>query len=62
MVQAGAGRQDVRILRGSCCAAVPGPVIAVVGVVVAVGLVVLAVVGDKIVQCEAIVAGDDIHR
>ena len=44
-------------------AAVPGPVVvAAVPAVLAVGLVVLVVVGDKVLQGEAVVAGDEVDR
>ena len=48
---------------GAFGAAVPGPVVAgAVAVVLAVGLVVLVVVGDEVAQGEAVVDGDQVDR
>jgi hypothetical protein len=58
-----AQRQDGRVLRLALRAAVPGAVVALaVLVVLAVGLVVLLVVGDQIAQREAVVGGDEVER
>src|SRR5262249_21746415 len=52
---------DGRIVGRSLDATVPaGVVVGAVAVVLAVGLVVLAVVGDEVVEREAVVAGDEV--
>ena len=54
-------RQYRWVLRGAFDPAVPGPVvIAAVTVVLAVGLVVLGVVRDQVVQGESVVGGDEV--
>ena len=58
---AGPQRQDLRVVGRALDAAVPGPVVALaVAVVLAVGLVVLLVVGDEVAQREAVVRGDEV--
>ena len=58
---AGAQRAHLRIVGGSFHAAVPRQVVVVaVAVVLQVGLVVLAVVADQVLQREAVVAGDEV--
>src|SRR4029077_7160261 len=55
--------QDGRVVGGAFDAAVPGPVVvAAVPVVLAVGLVVLVVVGDQVLQGEAVMCGDEVDR
>ena len=57
-----AQRFDLRIVGRPLDAAVPAAiVVGAVAVVLAVGLVVLAVVRHEIVQREAVVAGDEVH-
>ena len=59
----GAQLQDILVVCGSFDTAVPASVVVVaVAVVLAVGLVVLGVVADEVVEREAIVDGDDVHR
>src|SRR5208282_3481324 len=59
----GPQREHGLVVGGTFGAAVPGPVvIAAVPAVLAVGLVVLVVVGDQVGQGEAVVAGDEVHR
>src|SRR6185312_16724522 len=54
---------DLRIVGGTLHAAVPGPVVRLpVPVVLAVGLVVLLVVRDQIVEGEAVVRRDEVDR
>src|SRR5262249_57833905 len=56
-------RHDVRVVGGALGAAVPGFVVAgPVVVVLAVGLVVLVVVGDQVAQGESVVHGDQVDR
>ena len=56
-------RQNLRIVRGAFCAAVPAVVgVGAVGVSVAVSLVVLMVVGVEVVKGKAVVAGNEIYR
>src|SRR5208283_4659223 len=58
---AGAQREDAGVVGGAFGAAVPGVVVAgPVAVVLAVGLVVLVVVGDQVAQGEAVVDGDQV--
>ena len=58
-----ADREDVRVVGRPLDAAVPAPVVvAAVAVPLAVGLVVLLVVGDQVVEREAVVAGDEVDR
>src|SRR5262249_28441991 len=54
---------DARVVGRALGAAVPGVVVvSAVAVILAVGLVVLAVVADQVLQREAVVAGDEIDR
>ncbi|MCY1352256.1 hypothetical protein D9M69_385450 [compost metagenome] len=54
---------DPGIVGGAFAAVVPGQVVvAAVAVVLAVGFVVLVVVGHQVAQGEAIVGGDEVHR
>src|SRR5207245_6605780 len=56
-------RDDIEVVGLTLDAAVPRPVVALpVVVVLAVGLVVLVVVGDEVVQGEAVVGGDEVDR
>ena len=56
-------REHVRVVGLALDAAVPGPVVVgAVAVALAVGLVVLAVVGDEVAQREAVVGGDEVDR
>ena len=58
-----ADREHGRIVGRSLDAAVPAPVgVAAVAVPLAVGLVVFLVVGDQVVQGEAVVAADEVDR
>src|SRR5207244_3504346 len=60
---AGAQREYHRVVGLALGAAVPGAVVRLaVVVVLAVGLVVLLVVGDEIAQGEAVVGGDEVDR
>ena len=60
---AGAQGDDVRVVGRALGAAVPRPVVVgAVAVVLAVGLVVLVVVGDQVAQGEAVVHGDQVDR
>ena len=53
---------DGGIVRWALDAAVPAAVVVrAVAVLLAVGLVVLAIVGDEVIQREAVVAGDEVH-
>src|SRR5208283_474278 len=52
---------DSGIVRGALDAAIPGTiVVCAVAVLFEIGLVVLMVIGDQIVQREAVVAGDEV--
>jgi hypothetical protein len=60
---AGSQIEDPGIVGWSLDAAVPGAVLIVaVAVVLEVGLVVLLVVGDEVVECDAVVRGDEVDR
>src|SRR5262249_50746761 len=59
----GPQREDGLVLGGAFGTAVPGPVVVgPVPAVLAVGLVVLVVVGDQVGQGEPVVAGDEVNR
>src|SRR4029077_17967105 len=59
----GAQGQDGRFVGGAFDAAVPGPVVvAAIPVVLAVGLVVLVIAGDQVLQRGAVVCGDEVDR
>ena len=55
--------EDLAVVGRALDAAVPGPVVALAVVAaLAVGLVVLLVVGDEVAQREAVVGGDEVDR